>query len=564
MKSSALVVFEKDLPRQNDEWWRKFNVVIAPAALESTIRELGLSFVNIETLIDPGDVQKASELTINLSLLKTVNGESLPKVINYKGFELWWIHYDELMNKFCLPYTQYARLLEYLKSFSSTYLYRPPFPELFKHFLNSYGRKYLITGKLGSRLSLGILCQAILSIPFLLWLKIIGPRLMVWTSDKFDPPRDHDFRMRFIYEELKNKKINFVEFIRSMEPSSVVLTHALKRKRPVVYSYAIVTLARKFAALLGKKTKIEMGGDFWSSVAANYLNDVTGDIWAIIAMKFVLKFIGTRVAIIPSASGRTFPEVLACKLLGIFTIGIQHGAPPKYYFVSDFMPEFDGTKQISLDKYGVWSGWWKEYFVANSRAYRPEQLAVSGPMRPLERKNVSDLLPSNEKGLIKVLFVAEELAAPQEVMPYLEALISTEDLSLFIKFRPYHDGFEEWLKKNRPEILDKVEILRGDMHQAISTSHVVVGTYSAGVIESLLQLKPPVLFRTNKWGDCFELKSFDPDYRLFAENPQELVECVKRSGKIPKDLLKRLQERFFGNPYQNGSKWVVEEALKLL
>src|SRR3990167_8889962 len=145
-------------------------------------------------------------------------------------------------------------------------------------------------------------------------------------------------------------------------------------------------------------------------------------------MKLILKFIGIKAAIILSAGGRNLHEVLACKLLGIRIVGIQHGMSSKDYMVSDFMHEFDGEKCLSVDKYGLWSEWWKEYYLKNSRAYKPEQLYISGPMRPLEHADIPALSAAGHS--LKVLFLSEQLAAPTEILPYLEVLMEAKDISL--------------------------------------------------------------------------------------------------------------------------------------
>ena len=102
------------------------------------------------------------------------------------------------------------------------------------------------------------------------------------------------------------------------------------------------------------------------------------------------------------------------------------------------------------------------------------------------------------------------------------------------------------------------------IEEAISLCDVVVGSYSNAVLEALLQLKPLVFFRTQKWGDYFEIKSLDAQGYFFAENPEELIEKIKKSTNILKEDLKKLQKQFFGNPYQNGSKWVVDQVIKNL
>ena len=355
---------------------------------------------------------------------------------------------------------------------------------------------------------------------------------------------------------------------------TTVLQHAWVRKRPVVYTGAIISFLHYLGRWLGRKKEKDLielclAGDtdrekqFWLLVATHYLRNFTGTILSIQAMKYILRWIGVKTAVIVNASSRTIHEVLACKLAGIKTVGIQHGTA-QHYLVSDFMPGFDGKRSLSVDIYGLWSDWWKEYYITHSRAFRPEQLYISGPMRPLEHKIASPAHPRPRERFLQVLFVSEELAVPSEAMPYLSQLLEAEDISVFMKFRPYRDGFEEWLKENHPAVLEKAKILRGDINEAISQSDVVVGCYSTAVLEALLQLKSLVFFRTNRWGDCFEIKSFDTQGCFFAENPKELISCIKKSAQASEKVLEQLQNRFFGNPHQNGSKWVVDQAEKFL
>ena len=101
------------------------------------------------------------------------------------------------------------------------------------------------------------------------------------------------------------------------------------------------------------------------------------------------------------------------------------------------------------------------------------------------------------------------------------------------------------------------------MEEAVEQCDVTVGSYSTAVLEALLQLKPFIYCWTKKWGDCYDIKSSGFN-NLFANTPQELIECIKRSREIPGEDLKKLQEQFFGNPYQNGSAWAVDQIEKYL
>ncbi|MFZ2484783.1 MAG: hypothetical protein WAW81_02495, partial [Minisyncoccia bacterium] len=547
MNKSVLIIFKNQLPFNDENWEQKFETVIAPLELKEAIDGLGINFVDINSLLRPGSVEEASEWTRKLSLVTNRDGERLSKVVKYQGFELWWMHYDDLMYRFCLPYTQYASLLKYLAGFRSVTLYGAPFTNLFQFYLKAHDSKVIILDKsLDKSISLGVVLQLLISIFCILWIKIKSPKVMVWTGDKLHLPLTYDYRMKFIYDELNHKGIKFIEFIRSMESTKIVLEHAIKRKRAVVYSFAIGSLARSLYSLIGRKSKAlssrfesstELGAEqkFWYLVASHYLHNVEGDILSIRVMKLVLKFIGIKVAVVDTALSRNFTEVLACKLSDIPVIGIQHAATPRSYFVSDFMNGFDGEKTLSVDVYGLWSKWWKEYYIKNSKAYRPTQFQVSGPMYTLKNRSLDIKAASSHSGKIKVLFVSEQLAAPSEILPYLEELIKAPNISLYLKFRAYRDGFEDWLRANYPQMLTNLgegHLLKGSMDEAIIQSDVIVGSHSTGVLEALLRFKPLIFFYTNKWGDYYSLRGDNKRAAFFAENPKELIEKIENAKSI--------------------------------
>lgn len=584
MKDKAVLIFGEQLPCG---WQRSLNqhtAVITHKKLEQEVKEQGYEWINLEGLIEPGSIYEASAFLEELSFLTLPDGSRLAKTFMYEGYELWWMHLDNLFLYYCLPYTQYKNLLDYLTRYRSVQMYRPPYKNLFYWYLQSHGSTMTLLQepdlKRPTPFPFGVLLQILLSLISLPILIARRYHLMVFTGDKFDKNSDYDFRMRFIYEELRRKGIPFVEFIRSLESWKVVLAHAFTRKRPVIYSEAVAFIGRFVSILSGgrARAKREFGVHAFNSetspetqfkilVASHYLLTVYDDIWAIRIMKMILRIIGVRAAFIPAATERNFHAVLGCKLNAIPTVGILHGVSSRYYNLYDFMPGFDGKKMLSVDIYGLWSEWWKEYYARNSKAYTLEQLYVSGPMRPLQNTHLHTYTVPSKGAPIKVLLVSEQVAVPAEALPYLRVLLEMKGVSIYVTFRPYRDEFEEWLKKNHSDILERIgedHIIRSGIHNAITQCDVVVGSYSTAVLEALLELKPPIFYKTKKWGDYFDLKNFDSRHVFFVENPEELIECIRKSREIPMDILKKLQEKFFGDPHQNGSKWVVQQLEKFL
>lgn len=561
---------------------KRFDTVVADSAHRNVIEKSGCTFVDIGTLVGPGSIEEANIFLDEISSTTFPNGQKISKSFMFEGYELWWVHYNDFFHYFSLPFTQYKKLLEFLRNFENVSFHNPPFKNLFWHYLHAYECRVSILGEPWFRkiptVPLGILAQTVITIFSVLVLTVTRPKVMVSTGDGLEPSRDYDFRMKFIYEELRHKKLSFVEFIRSLESWKTVVEHAIIRRRPVVYSEAVAFIGKLLSVASWKRYDISqesgkkdylrsMGPEdkFRLLVATHYLVGVYGDIWAVRIMRRILHLIGVRAAFLSAVTERNFSIFLGCKMDNIPSVGISHGVAFRSATPYDFMNGYSGEKMLSVDVYGVWSEWWKEYYRKYSYVYKSEQLYVSGPMRPLELlKEPAEKISDNER--VRILFVSEQVAVPGEIMPYLRELLVMPNIELTIKFRPSRDGFEDWLTKNEPLILKnpQLQIMRGSMQDAIQNVDVVIGSYSTGVLEALLLLKIPIFLRTKKWGDYFSLTEDDETRCLFAENPQELKERIKNAHTLSKKLLIELREQYFGNPHNNGSKWVVEKLEETL
>jgi hypothetical protein len=582
---TALVIFKKSLTESDKRMLHSVSltsVVISPREIESEVRGLGLQWLSLENFIEPGSIYEASAFAEELSRLTFSGGQRISKSFLYEGYELWWMYYNKLYLYICLPYTQYKKLLLYLKDYEDVYFYKPPYKNLFSCYLEAYGLSVKFINEPGLKssdfLSPGIFVQigiTLISLPFLI---LKQHRIMLFTSDLLEKTRDHDFRLKFVFEELRKRDAAFVEFVRSIEPWKIIIKNIFIRKRPIIYSEAVNFVGRLISIIVGdhfrfKKTinrcllNENMNSDerFKFSVATQSLFTVYDDVWSIRIMKRILHMTGIKTAFIPAVIDRNFQTVIGCKLNNIPIIGILHGVASRDYNVYDFTPAYDGEKSISVDKYGVWSEWWKEYYTQHSHTYRKEQLYISGPMRPLIKSGaVSTVKRDVYSDTVRVLFVSEQLAVPEEVLPYLNALLESDGVSLHIAFRPYADGFESWLKQYCPEILEKIgenNIFRNGIKEAIAECDVIVGSHSTAVLESLLESKPFVFFSSKKWGDYFDLKEYHQQFIFYTEDTETFVKSVKASRDIPARVIKDLQERFFGDPYQNGSRWAVDQLI---
>ena len=303
-KKSVLVVFDAELPRGD---LSSYGTILYGEELEK--------------FIEPGSVYEASNLLKELSQQSFGNKERVAKSFNYNGYDLWWIHYNSLFYYCCIPYTQYKKLLLYLKEFQKVYFYHPPYSGLFSSYLKAYGCEMKVLDETGLRirsvLPFGILIQIVITLLSLPILTLIRRRLLVFIGDKFESGQDYDFRMKYIYEELRTRNMKFVEFIRSPESWKTVLHHAFVRKRPVIYSEAVAYIGQLLSIFSGGRRRARKLFGFNTSAAAfnpeerfkllvatEYLWAIYDDIWAIRLMKIILYIIGIKVAMLTATNER--------------------------------------------------------------------------------------------------------------------------------------------------------------------------------------------------------------------------------------------------------------------
>lgn len=307
---------------------------------------------------------------------------------------------------------------------------------------------------------------------------------------------------------------------------------------------------------------------FWASVALRGLKNVRGTIWGIRLLRWAVRWSGIKTAWLPAPSSRCLREIITCRMENVPSVGIMHGWSTLAYSPYEFLLGFSGQRPIGPDVFGVWNDRFLNYFLRYSDVFRPEQVEVSGLLRPLAPEccpvDRPDIPPPTP---LRVLWISEPLAVPEQIVHYLEAALSKANWKVLLKTRPMiDDPFSAWLKRKRPDLFKMIDILSCPIHGAVSQSHVVVGSHSTAVLEALLQFRPVVLLNTPKWRDFFEVLTEASSARgiSFVCTPEEMVAAIRRSQEVPIKDLRRLRDEYWGDPTLNGGKWVVDRLVAFM
>ena len=113
----------------------------------------------------------------------------------------------------------------------------------------------------------------------------------------------------------------------------------------------------------------------------------------------------------------------------------MHGFSFNTYMSYEHYSFYQGTKKLSPDMFIVWSQFWKEYFLKNSKNY--PNIKAWGPLRNNQTKSKINQLDKFKN----ILILTEPLVNPISIYPYLQELIKTGKYSLIFKLRDLECSF---------------------------------------------------------------------------------------------------------------------------
>jgi hypothetical protein len=181
----------------------------------------------------------------------------------------------------------------------------------------------------------------------------------------------------------------------------------------------------------------------------------------------------------------------------------------------------------------------------------------------LDNIDKSQLYKRSSKDKIKVLIISEPLLDVSQIVPFIECMMTDEEIELSIKVRPMvRDLFYEKLISVIPQI-SKLEVYDGKLESVAKKFDVFIGTNSTAVIEASLYGKISILLNTPKFGDYFDMDKLLSSYELLVKSPELLCKEIRFrvENEVNLKTINKTRNRFFGDNH-DGSQWIIER-LKL-
>jgi hypothetical protein len=370
----------------------------------------------------------------------------------------------------------------------------------------------------------------------------------IWSGDFWNEKSSGDFRLGPLFHQLDCDEIKYIEFIRDSRLSLyLTIKNLVRRRRPVIYYGFFSRLSR----LIYKFAPVVEAGDIkpYDLRLFKFLRYYSTNKFEIGLIKWIFDRLQITHLIAWEFSERQAPLIFAAKVKGIPIFGFMHGAGMRCYMIHEFIkvnPKL--SNPVLIDNYGVWSEWWREYYLENSNIYG--KVEVVRPLKEGFSVRAHAAVKRRENRVeqrLKILWVCEPLIDPLDIINYLDLAVKNGEVLLKVRDES-EPGFLAKLFRLRPEYRS-LPVVKGDIYSAISLVDVVVGSHSTAVLDAALLDTALLLVNSQKWGNYFEL-----DETVFCQDTDEFV---KKIQDLPVQDLHLLRQRFFGSSERHCASWLV-------
>lgn len=254
-------------------------------------------------------------------------------------------------------------------------------------------------------------------------------------------------------------------------------------------------------------------------------------------------------AVIGDISERSIFEIIGANSSSSQTYGFQNGTEFKYFMLQKFVRTKTNVNISALAQrnFIVWNKSWANYYLDNGNTYDRSSILINGyyrgehidsldNIRKSISSHISSILTSSDHR--KVLWLIENENNDLDTCKYLENLL-INGMSVEFKCRPQSKDVADQTSTNLRTMLRMrkydLDPLLSETDQTIesldmSKYSVAVGSYTTGLIDCLAAGLPVVIFKSDRWGDCFDLLRSEKNHSLICSRPADLAQSVTKIG----------------------------------
>lgn len=512
-------------------------------------------------------LDEAIDLLCRVNRLRDRTGERLACHTRTGGFETWWFSQEQLYWLLLVPYLKHRDLVQgALKSGGRADM--RSWPEDARMVLERlrdsrlYERKAHRSKSGVGRSELSLVSS---SLQALIRGRLQRSDTAFYAIDVVSPGLQYDFRLQPLYDALKKRRYRYVEYVHITDAALAVETRK-KRGRDAVYYEVIGDLMGGPAVSLPADVALVAGCDLdpfglHRDVVARCVQWMLAwsrsSILQVRLLKRLLRIQGACRAIVLDDSRHAQELVVACKSLRIPVLSYMHGLLNRYH-PGLMAYGSEGARRHTADLYGLWS----EYFrrrVTCGDLYDESNTFVCGPLRQPTRAELSALArrPRGEQGSIRVLVVSEPRTPPDEVAPYLRALLTDVRIRVAVKTRPGEARPYACRGLGEAEMAQINLVPGGTVFEAFADADVVIAAYSSVLYEAAMALLPIVHLSTSfSYGKDIATDGL----AVSAESPRQICAAVRDAAGESDSTLKARRERIWGSFVPAGASALLDEA----
>ncbi len=493
----------------------------------------------------------------------TEDGRRLSLLVTEDGYEMWWVVQARLFTRFLVPYTRYERVVSWALE-GATVVDPPPDLEPLLRILTRAGESVTVVHRAPKNILrswrrwLGTPLVAMAVVASWLaawWFRARGRAVAVYTVDIVSPGLRHDFRIDPIYRELERRELSYGEFVHSLGGVGAV-QNFFRRRRLSIDMQAMAMLEAHPAVDMSLAASIRVGdmpvdrARFFCALAREGCRASSEAVRRYRALRRLVRLHRPRFALVLDDSRHAHELVAACRSEGVYVVSYQHGAFNRYSVGLMTYGFLDG-KPHRANAYGLWSDYFRQRLLRDSRLYDASTTFVCGMLRsPGPDVEAKDRSP---EGRVRVLVVSES-ERTEEVVPFVAQLLDREAYEVTLKLRPGEQVPTPW----RPLLELGLGTSKQSVYDAVRDCDVVLGTYSSVLYEAAFLLKPLVVVKTTApVGDELVQESLAE----LASGPDGIEQGVTRAVALPMSELERRRAVLWGEGRVDGARHLVEYAL---